>query len=149
MIFNGRAATSLVMLAIFAAMTAIGLGYPEKARMMPLLVGIPGTILALAQLIRDIRFPTVEALTEETIAERRREIAMFAWLALFLAGVMGFGFLYAAPILVFAFMRFGQKESWTVALAGGIGAWVVLYGIFTRLLELFLFEGLLLPLLTG
>lgn len=149
MIFNGRAATSLVMLAIFAAMTAIGLGYPEKARMMPLLVGVPGTILALAQLIRDIRFPTVEALTEETIAEGRREITMFAWLALFLAGVMSFGFLYAAPVLVFAFMRFGQKESWTVALAGGFGAWVVLYGIFTRLLELFLFEGLLLPLLTG
>jgi hypothetical protein len=149
MIFSGRVATSLVMLAIFAAMTAIGLGYPEKARMMPLLVGIPGTLLALAQLIRDIRFPDVEAPTEEAARERRSEIGMFAWLALFLAGVMGFGFLHAAPVLVFAFMRFGQKESWAVALIGGFCTWVILYGVFTRILELFLFEGLLLPLLTG
>jgi hypothetical protein len=72
---------------------------------------------------------------------------MFFWLAAFFAGVMAFGFLYAAPVLVFAFMRFGQKESWPVALAGGVGTWVILYGIFTWMLELFLFEGLLLPML--
>ena len=149
MIFNGRVATSLVMLAIFAAMTILALGYPEKARMMPLLVGIPGTILALAQLVRDIRFPDMESLSEEAAGERRREIKMFLWLALFFTGVMCFGFLYAAPPLVFAFMRFGQKEPWRVALAGGAGTWAILYGIFTKMLDLFLFEGLLLPLLIG
>ena len=74
MIFSGRAATSLVMLVIFAAMTVLALGYPEKARMMPLLVGLPGTMLALAQLIRDIRFPDMEAWSEEAASERRREI---------------------------------------------------------------------------
>lgn len=149
MIFNGRAITSLVMLVIFAGMTVIAMGYPEKARMMPLLVGIPGTILALAQLIRDVRFPEARDKTEETAVESRREFKMFFWLALFFAGVMGFGFIYAAPVLVFAFLRFGQKESWTVALIGGAGAWVILYGVFATLLELFLFEGLLLPLLIG
>jgi len=149
MMFRGRIITSLVMLAIFAVMTAIGLGYPDKARMMPLLVGIPGTLLALAQLIHDMRFRETETPTDESAGERRREIAMFGWLALFLAGIMGFGFIYAAPVLVLAFMRFGQKESWTVALAGGVGTWIILYGVFTRLLELFLFEGLLLPLLIG
>ncbi len=149
MIFSGRAITSLVMLAIFAAMTVIGMSYPEKARMMPLLVGIPGAIMALAQLIRDIRFPEVETPTEETASEFRREIKMFSWLALFFVGVIGFGFVYAAPPLVFAFMRFGQKESWVVALIGGVGTWAILYGMFTRMLELFLFEGLLLPLLIG
>jgi hypothetical protein len=117
--------------------------------MMPLLVGIPGTILALAQLIHDIRFSEAKAVDVDTSIKRRREIKMFFWLALFFAGVMSFGFVYAAPILVFAFLLFGQKESLTVALFGGVGAWVILYGVFTRLLELFLFEGLLLPLLVG
>ena len=149
MIFSGRVITTLIMLAIFAGMTVIGMSYPDKARMMPLLVGIPGTILALAQLIHDIRFSEAKAIDVDTSIERRREIKMFFWLALFFAGVMGFGFIYAAPILVFAFLLFGQKESLTVALVGGVGAWVILYGVFTRLLELFLFEGLLLPLLVG
>jgi hypothetical protein len=149
MIFNGRAITTLIMLAIFAGMTVIGMSYPDKARMMPLLVGIPGTILALAQLIHDFRFPEAKAVDVDTSIERRREIKMFFWLALFFAGVMGFGFVYAAPLLVFAFLLFGQNESLTVALFGGAGAWVILYGVFTRILELFLFEGLLLPLLVG
>jgi len=149
MIFSGRAITTLIMLAIFAGMTVLGMSYPDKARMMPLLVGIPGTILALAQLIHDIRFSEAKAIDVDTAIERRREIKMFIWLALFFAGVMGFGFIYAAPILVFAFLLFGQKESLAVALVGGVGAWVILYGVFTRLLELFLFEGLLLPLLVG
>ena len=149
MIFSGRTITTLIMLAIFAGMTLIGLSYPEKARMMPLLVGIPATIMALAQLIHDIRFPGVKTVDVDTAIERRREIKMFFWLALFFAGVMGFGFVYAAPILVFAFLLFGQKESLKVALIGGAGAWVILYGVFTRLLDLFLFEGLLLPLLVG
>ena len=74
---------------------------------------------------------------------------MILWVGLFLAGVMGFGFLYAAPLLVFAFLHWGQRERLPVALAGGIGAWVILYGVFTRLLELYLFEGFLTRALLG
>jgi hypothetical protein len=62
---------------------------------------------------------------------------------------MSFGFLIAAPVLVLAFLRFGEKEPWTTAILGGLGAWIVLYGVFTRLLELFLFEGFVTLLLTG
>lgn len=149
MTFDGRAATSLVMLAVFAAMSAIAMDYPEKARMMPLLVGIPGTLLSLAQLLHDLRQAGAPPADAESILERRRETGMFLWLGLFFAAVIGFGFLYGAPAAVFAFMRFGRGESWATSLAGGVAAWAVLYGVFTRLLELFLFEGLLLPLLTG
>lgn len=147
MTLNGRALTSLAMFAVFAAMTLIALGFPDKARTMPLLVGVPGTLLALAQLVRDLR--TVERDAGESTVERHRERHMFAWLAIFLAGVLGFGFLVAAPVLVLAFLRIGQRESWTVSLAGGVAVWIVLYAVFTRMLGLFLFEGLLLPYLVG
>lgn len=149
MIFSGRAATSLVMFTIFASMTLIALGFPEKARMMPLLVGVPGTLLALAQLIADLRAAEPDKAFKEGQVERRRERHMLAWVGAFLAGVLGFGFLVAAPLLVFAFLRFGQRESWTVAVVSGIGVWVILYAVFTRMLGLFLFEGLILSRLIG
>ncbi len=35
------------------------------------------------------------------------------------------------------------------AILSGLGAWIILYGVFTRLLELFLFEGFVTRLLVG
>ena len=152
MIFNGRIVTATVMLAIFAGMSLMALPYPEKAKFLPLLVGIPGTLMCLAQLAFDVRDAlqnrSAEDATEATL-EQPREVKMFIWLALFLVGIMSFGFLIAAPVLVFAFLRFGEKEPWMTAILGGLGAWIILYGVFTRLLELFLFEGFVTRLLVG
>jgi hypothetical protein len=132
MILNGRILTTVAMLAIFAGMSAMALTYPEKARFLPLLISVPAT--------KD---------TAEATMEHPREAKMFFWLALFFIGIISFGFLYAAPVLVFAFLRFGEKEPWVTAILGGFGAWIILYGAFTRLLELFLFEGFLTRLLIG
>lgn len=150
--FRSGTLTAAVMLAIFGSMTAMAFGFPEKARMMPLIFGIPGTVLALVQLVIELRKQPV-ALDPAAAAEERekrgQEIRLFAWLGVFFVGILAFGFVVAAPILVFAFLRFGQGESWTVSLVGGAGAWVILWGLFGHVLELFLFEGHLLPLITG
>ncbi len=146
--FDSRILTSAAMLAIFAGMSAAALAFPPKAQFMPLLVGVPGTLLALTQFVSDLRKrPARVEPTPEQVDERRREIGMFAWLGLFAVGILGFGFLYAAPLLVFAFLRFGQKESWVVAVIGGVGAWAILYGMFELMLGLILFEGLLVEML--
>jgi type II secretory pathway component PulM len=135
------------MLAIFAGMTFLALGFPAKAQLMPLLVGVPGTAMALLQLIKELRAPAEVRPTAEAALELQeehgRERKMLLWLALFLAGILAFGFLWATPVLVFAFLRFSERESWAVAAIGAFGIWVVLYGVFVQLLELFLFEGLL------
>jgi hypothetical protein len=147
MSISSRIVTSAVMLCIFAGMTLMALGFPAKAQLMPLLVGVPGTAMALVQLIRDLRAPaapTPEAEAAiEAREEQRRERKMFLWLALFFAGILAFGFLWATPVLVFAFLRLGERESWGVAATGAVGSWLVLYLVFVRVLELFLFEGLL------
>jgi hypothetical protein len=134
------------MLCIFAGMTLMALGFPAKAQLMPLLIGVPGTAMALVQLIKDVRAPAAPPPAAEAAfevrQEQRREHKMLFWLALFFAAILAFGFLYATPVLVFAFLRFGEGESWTVAAVGAIGAWLVLYVVFVKLLELFLFEGL-------
>jgi hypothetical protein len=152
MILNGRIITTAVMLAIFGGMSAMALAYPEKARFLPLLISVPATLMCLAQLVFDVRSALQYGSAEDTVEatmEHPREAKMFFWLALFFIGIMSFGFLIAAPVLVFAFLRFGEKESWMTAILGGLGAWIILYGVFTRLLELFLFEGLITRLLIG
>jgi hypothetical protein len=145
MSISSRVLTAAVMLVIFAGMTVMALGFPAQAQLMPLLIGIPGTVMALVQLIKELRAPAEAppAAAIEARDEQRRERKMFLWLGLFLAGVLAFGFLWATPVLIFAFLRFSERESWAVATIGAIGAWLVLYVVFVRLLELFLFEGLL------
>jgi hypothetical protein len=50
----GRLATTMVMLAIFTGMTLMAFGFPDKAAFTPLLVGVPGVFLCLAQLAIDL-----------------------------------------------------------------------------------------------
>ncbi|NNG04387.1 MAG: hypothetical protein HKM95_09840 [Inquilinus sp.] len=151
---DGRIATAGLMLAIFAAMTGIALGFPPKARLMPLMVGVPATLLALIHLGLEIRdairreTPTPEQAAKEA-GRFRAERRMVFWIALFFAGVMGFGFFWGAPPLVFAFLYWGERERLAVALVGGAGTWAVLYGVFARALELFLFEGFVVRALSG
>ncbi|MEX0852385.1 MAG: tripartite tricarboxylate transporter TctB family protein [Bauldia sp.] len=154
MIINARVITTLAMLTIFAGMSLMAAGYPPKARFLPLLVGIPGTIMCLAQLIIDIRQVLAASgdgppLDAEAIAQRPREARMFLWLGAFFAGILAFGFLYAAPVLILAFMRLGERESWTASIVAAVATFAVLYLVFVRLLGLFLFEGLITPLILG
>jgi len=151
MILNGRILTTLVMLTVFAGMSLLALGYPAKARFLPLLVGIPGTIMCLAQLVLDIRQALGEVgprppLDAEALTRRARELKMFAWLAAFFAGILAFGFLFAAPVLVAAYLRFAERERWLAAVVGGLGTWIVIYVVFGRLLELYVFDGLVTPI---
>jgi len=151
----GRIATTLVMLAIFAGMSLIALGFPEKAAFTPLLVGIPGAILCLAQLAIDVtgRARAAGPDGDEEFGDRDgdavtgREWFMFAWLAVFTAALIGFGFHVGGPLVVFLYIRFGEREPWRNAILAGVGTFLVVWLIFTKLLELPLFGGLLLPTL--
>lgn len=151
----GRIATTLVMLAIFAGMSLIALGFPEKAAFTPLLVGIPGVVLCLAQLAIDLtgRAKAAGPGNDEGLDDRAgdaisgREWFMFVWLAVFTVAIVGFGFHVGGPLVVFLYIRFGEREPWLNALIAGAGTFLVVWLVFTKLLELPLFGGLLLPTL--
>jgi len=150
-LLNGPVFTALMMFVVFATMSLIALSFPDKARLMPLIVGIPGTILALVQLLMELRSTlrqtaeTTELVPETIEAERQ----MFTWMFLFFFGILGFGFIYAAPLLVFGFLWFGKGESLKVGLVGGAGTWGILYGLFETGFQIPLFDGLLLEWLVG
>ncbi len=172
MAFDGRVLMSLVMLAIFVGMVAVAFGYPPEARLLPLVIGIPGTVLCLAQLGRDLagagRKPDdlsspgqepahseIEALvwaTEGgTPGDRaiRREAVLFGFLVALIAGILVLGFWLAAPLFLIAFLRFHERESWRFTLALSAGGWLVLYLIFDRALGILLHRGFLIEAVLG
>jgi hypothetical protein len=155
MMINGRIATSIVMLSIFSGMTYLALGFPDKAAFTPMLVGIPGIILCMAQLVIDVSRRKEVAGSAKGVATEehdqnainRREWFMFVWLAIFAGATIGFGFHIGGSAVVFLYIRFGEDESWRNAIVAGVGTFLVIWLIFTKLLELPLFSGLLLPTL--
>lgn len=148
---SGRVITALVMLAIFVSMSVIALGFPEQARLMPLMVGVPGSVLALIQTVVEYRVAAAEAAQagERTTEQEGGEGQMFLWMFLFFFGLLGFGFLYAAPVLVFAFLYRGKNEPLWIAVTGAVGTWIVLYGVFEQWLQIQLFAGLVIKWLGG
>ena len=150
-VFTGRVLTAVVMLAIFLTMSLMALGFPEKARLMPLMVGIPGSVLALLQVLTELRTSVDDSMESDAQrgAARSIERHLFIWLLLYFFGILGFGFIYAAPVLVFGFLYFGEKETIKVAVFGAIGTWAILYGLFEQAFEIPLFDGLLIEWLTG
>ncbi|HSR71515.1 MAG TPA: tripartite tricarboxylate transporter TctB family protein [Kiloniellales bacterium] len=152
MIFNGRIAVSAVMLAIFAGMVAMASAFPVQGRFLPFVIGIPGIVLCLAQLIIDVTqarraAPSASEIASGAVSEERdeirREVKMFGWLAAFFAGILLFGFLIGGPVLLFAFLRFAERESLYLSLGAALAGLVVMYGMFVRVLGLTIFEGFL------
>lgn len=149
-ILNGRVATALVMLLLFLSMSLLALGFTEKARLMPLLVGVPGTILGIVELINEMRASAQQAASgDDSDMVTKAEQAMLGWVFIFFLGILLFGFMYAGPVLVFAFMLAGKKESVTVATISAVGAFVVIFGFFETAMEIPLFGGLIVEAVRG
>ena len=143
---EGRILASGIMVAVFAIAVGLSFTYAPDARLLPLVIGIPGLLLSLLQFAKEWREAAPAAIPD---AERSREKRMFAWFFLFVGGLVLFGFLIAGPLLVASYLYFSGREKWYVALAAAVFAFAVLYGVFERFLGLPLFEGLVTQLLYG
>lgn len=109
---------------------------------MPLLVGVPGTILCIWQLIVELRTDDKEAPGSMIVS--RKELVIAAWLLAFIAGIAVLGFSFGTPPLVAGYLYFVAKERLGTALIAGIFCFALMYGFFERLMHMQLFEGLLL-----
>ena len=157
---DGRIVLTLVMLALFGASVGLATQLPAQAAFMPYLVGIPGVLFCAGQLVIDIRAarapkPPPDALPDAPQArpdrpddEGQTEAQMFLWLGLFTAVLIGFGFVWGGPVLVGLFVRFASRESWINAAFAALGTLAVLWGVFVWLLQLHMFQGLVIRLLT-
>jgi hypothetical protein len=128
---------SAVMSAIFAIMVVVALGYSAEARLVPLVIGVPGVMLAAWQLGADIVTPTPGQPSKREFTP----MAGVGWLLLFLLLVLAGGFVIGGTLAVVVAQRYWQRESWRVAIVGGLLSWFVTAVCFDRLLGLVLFEG--------
>jgi len=143
---DGRLAVSLMMLAIFLLFVGQALLFSPEARAMPLLVGVPAIGLCVLQIILDLRRQGGQAVKSALVALDDRPL--IAWLAAFFFGIIAFGFTYGAPPLVAAYLYFAARERPLVAITGGAFCLFVLLVVFEKLLNVQLFDGLVMPLLT-
>lgn len=144
---EGRIVTAGVMLAIFVTAVTIALIYfPEGARMLPLVVGIPGSILAAIQLVSELRRSDEKKISPEI---RAGEIRMVIWFGTFAAVILLLGFTYGSPVMIAAYLYIAAKEKWHTVLIGAALAWVVLHFVFTQGIGIVLYEGIIPPMLMG
>jgi hypothetical protein len=119
----------LALLAGYAVYSA--LRWPPKAALFPLVMGIPLLVLALAQLVVDLRAPRGAAAGQET----GRALTVLAWMAGFIVLVLLLGFPFTVPLFVFAYLVFGGREAWLLSVALAAAAWGVFHLLFQRLLH--------------
>jgi hypothetical protein len=144
--FTSTVALSLTFLLIFSSAVVVAkLNYPADAASMPLIIGGCGAVLSLLQLIAELR--ASRGAYEEQI-DLRKDIPIYLWVWSFVIAVVAFGFVLAAPVMLFAYLRLRSRESWWLSLLLSCCILALLYGLFQVALGVPLFEGLVTPLIT-
>ena len=128
----------LAAAAAYAVFTA--LRWPPKAALFPLVMGIPLLVLALTQIVIDLREPPRR---EGGPGSGAAALAILAWMAGFIALVLLIGFPFAVPLLIFAYLRVAGREPWLLSIALAAAAWGIFHLLFQKLLHFPFEAGLL------
>ena len=134
---SGAALFSAALAAVagFAVYTA--LRWPPKAALFPLVMGIPLLVLAVAQLVMDLRERAAAA------PEARRAWGILAWMVGFILLVLLLGFPLAVPVFVLAYLVTSGREGWLLSVILAAAAWAAFYLLFQRLLHFPFEDGLI------
>lgn len=142
---------TLFFVAVFLVATRMGWEWPFIAKLMPVYVAaIPGLLLALVQLYRDItgwdgrRRKTGGGVEMDEVSmtgldkrtEKRRTLVFFGW---FIAGALAIwllGIVIALPLLALLYALVEGRERWTVSLVMAAGTFLLIWGLFEYLLEM-------------
>ena len=134
-------ALSLTFLVVFASAAIVAaLDYPRAAAEMPLVVCGFGALLSLLQLIVELRASRAGG---EDAVDLGKDIPIYLWVWAFVVGVVAFGFVVAAPVVLFVYLFFRSRESWWLSLLLSLTVVAFLYGVFQVGMGVPLFEGLL------
>jgi hypothetical protein len=140
---TSTAVLSATFLVIFASAAVVArLNYPAEAASMPLIIGGIGAALSLLQLIVSLR--ESRGAYEEQI-DLRKDLPIYLWVWAFVLAVVAFGFVIAAPVMLFTYLRWRSGEAWWLCLLLAVAVLAILYGLFETVLGVPLFEGLVTP----
>lgn len=139
---SAGAVVSLLVLGMSGWALYSAAGWPWKAALFPLVVGIPVLLLAAVELYSAVCRRKEAPQTADSMAVRRRTLGIFGWIGAFFLLVIGIGFLAAIPAFIVAYLRLAAHERWPITLVLAGAAWAVIYGFFVKVVHIPLAEGL-------
>jgi hypothetical protein len=125
-----------------------------QARLYPYAIGIPMLILAIVQVILDLKGHKAKASADATpmdfqftkdidpVTARKRTFIMFGWLVGLFFAIWLLGFPIAITLMMFTYLKFQGRESWGLSIALTVIAWFCFWGLFVKLLHLPFPDGL-------
>ena len=149
---------AFVLFIIAVIYLVTGYGYTPQVRAFPVSVGWAAIVLVLLDITARTHTAAGETLTrwfnpaalpknEEARPQyaRAKEISAVLWAAGFAALIVLGGFLVAVPVYVFASMRLRGKRPLWFCLVIGAAATLFIWALFTQLLQIELYPGMLFP----
>jgi hypothetical protein len=153
MVAPGKVLATLVLAVLVGWMIFTAWGWPFRASLFPLAVGLPLLALVVVELFLTItgRSKGVEEeslgadfrlseTSDQALAERRT-IVIAVWIVSFLLMILLVGFPIAVPLFFLLYLRLGAKESWGATIGAAAIASGSFYGLFVWLLRTPLHEG--------
>jgi putative tricarboxylic transport membrane protein len=126
-----------------------------RAGLFPWVIGTPTLLLALLQLIKDLRGhekvsePAFEGEGAVQVAPElasRRTWAIIGWTVGFFIAIWLLGFSYAVPLTIVLYLKIAGGEKWPITAAVALGTWVFFYLLFERMLSVPFPDGLIFTL---
>ena len=136
-------AIAIMLLAGWGTLSA--LDWPWKAKLFPLVIGIPLFCLAAAEALwcaLGARGERGAAADFQMSSDQPREVVIrrtaiaVGWIAGFFALIALLGFPIAVAVLVFAYLKVQGREGWLFSLVFTAVVWACFYGLFDLLLHL-------------
>jgi len=142
--FNFLLALSAAFLAGYALYASMK--WPFRTALFPIIIAIPLLILALIEMAlsgfgtekkRESHAVDFELTTDiDPAVARRRSVSIIAWIIGFFLLILAVGFPLGVPFFVFLYLRWAGKEGWGLTLLLTFLSWLLMEGLFDRLLHL-------------
>jgi len=159
---NGTVMVDLFLIILFSIFFIIGLSYDYDARLLPLVISIPGLVFAAVQVVSDLiknkRQQSLQKGLAESNAEKRSDASQsvdgekekipltnhfmaIGWVTSFFLSVLLFGFHITIVAFVIIFSRIYTRKKWLICFVITGVCWTSVYIIFNRALGVILYNG--------
>ena len=148
MMMKSSVLSSLTMTIIFGAFVLYAVSsLGAQARLMPLLVAIPGFGFSSFQLISDFR-KELRSSSDQPLLEVQQWRILF-WIITCIPITVLLGFDIGTPVMVAAYHSFVQRERFTITLLSMAIAWFLIAIVLDRFFGAQLYPGLLQQAITA
>jgi hypothetical protein len=132
------------IMVVAGAAVVVALDWPWKAKLFPLVIGIPVFCMAATEVAWGLLDPAFRSeamefkLSEPSFGHVavRRTLLATAWIGGFFAAIVLLGYPVAVPLLAFLYAKLQGREGWIVSGVFAAAVWAAFFGVFDHLLHL-------------